>query len=124
MIIKDIFKLMNSTVLHEWLHAIELKKICCGQNVFIVHGMGDNEIGKKLKEEHFINSLEYEASTIDGFSFYRRIDRKKMTRGRADVNDRSVLSEDGVKKALRKPFTVGISISQIFFEVKYSVKSK
>ncbi|NFK79728.1 hypothetical protein FDA95_14200 [Clostridium botulinum] len=109
--VKDILKLFNNTVLHEWLHAKELKKICGGQNVFIVHGVGCKEKGKKLKEEYFINSPEYEASTIDGFSFYKKVDGKKVSSGRADVDNRSVLSEDGVKKALKKPFVVGTSIS-------------
>lgn len=111
---KKLINLMNSTVLHEWLHAKALKNICGEQNVFIVHGLGDKERGKKLKEEYFANSKEYKAYVFDNFSYYMRNDGKKMSRGRADVNNRLVLSEEGVKMALKKPLKGGISISLAF----------
>ena len=111
MTFKNLIRLLDSTILHEWLHARELKKISGGQNVFIIYGISDKERGKKLKEEYLINSNEYQSSDFDGFSFYKRIDKKRWSSGRADVDNRSILSENEVKRALIKPFAIGCIIS-------------
>lgn len=49
-----------------------------------------------------------------GFPLYQRIDRKNLSRGRADLDDRTKVCDKTIKTALKAPRRVGIIISIIF----------
>lgn len=112
--VKDICKLVLSpTLFHEWCHARVLKKGCIGQRVFIIHGISENERGKKLTEDYFRESKDYINTEILEFSLYQRIDKKNLSKGRADVDDRTQLREDLIINALKAPRRARIMISII-----------
>ncbi|MEH7886386.1 hypothetical protein V7654_18965 [Bacillus sp. JJ1609] len=105
--------LTSSTFLHEWFHAKVLRNIGGGDKVFIVLGVHNEDRGKRLIETNLLENEAYQCCTFDGFAVYKRKDKMNMGFGRADVDDRSVLDKELVKKALISPLVFGTIISTV-----------
>ncbi|OAB39292.1 hypothetical protein PMSD_05020 [Paenibacillus macquariensis subsp. defensor] len=106
--IYDFVRLIFSPILlHEWCHAQVL--ITSGLRVYIIQGISDKERGRKLLESYFMNSMDYTINEICGIPFYKHVNsnRKIHFRGRAEVDNRTLLDDKLVIKALKAPIKIG-----------------